>query len=175
MRPHVAGHVNGGPTALTPEENTRLVSEGDGMALQISHAGNLVSAIDLANQALSANCLERVLTSTDTPTGSGVISLGMLRQMAELASLSELSSRQTVATATGNVSDVYGLDAGRLEVGRPADLLLIDAPVGSRASDALGALEIGDLPAVCAAITQGQLRFSKSRNTPAALRTITVS
>jgi enamidase len=175
MRPHVAGHVNGGPTALTPQENTRLVSEGHDIALQISHAGNLASAIDLANQALHTGCLKRLLTSTDTPTGSGVISLGMFRQIAEFASLSELSARQAIATATGNVSDTYGLEAGRLEVGRPADLLIVDAPVGSRADNALDALEIGDLPAVCVAITQGQLRFSKSRNTPAACRTVTIS
>lgn len=175
MRPHIAGHVNGGPTALTPEENARMVDEGDGIALQISHAGNLPSAIDIADRALAAGAFERLLISTDTPTGSGVISLGMLRQMAELASLSTLSAGDTVAAATGNVGAVYGLDAGRLEVGRPADLLVMDAPVGSRATDALGALSIGDLPGIGVAITRGVIRFERSRNTPAPARAITVA
>jgi enamidase len=172
MRPHIAGHVNGGPTALTPEENARLVDEGDGIALQISHAGNLPSAIDISNRALAKGAFERLLISTDTPTGSGVISLGMLRQMAELASLSELSARQTVSAATGNVTGVYGLDEGLLEVGRPANLLVMDAPVGSRAGDALGALDVGDLPAIGAALTQGEVRFTRSRNTPAPVRPV---
>ena len=172
MRPHIAGHVNGGPTALTPEENARLVDEGEGIALQISHAGNLRSAIDVCNRALARDAFERLLISTDTPTGSGVISLGMLRQMAELASLSELSAPQTVSAATGNVTGVYGLDEGLLEVGRPANLLVMDAPVGSRAADALGALEVGDLPAIGAALTLGEVRFTRSRNTPAPVRAI---
>jgi enamidase len=172
MRPHIAGHVNGGPTALTPEENQRMVEEGDGIALQISHAGNLPSAIDICDRALDRGVLERVLISTDTPTGSGVISLGMLRQMAELASLSEMTARQTVSAATGSVTAVYGLDEGLLEVGRPANLLVMDAPVGSRADDALGALDVGDLPAIGVAITHGEVRFTRSRNTPAPVRKI---
>lgn len=124
MRPHIAGHVNGGPTALTQEENDRLIVEGDGIALQIAHAGNLTSAIHIIDGALRADAFEPVLIATDTPTGSGVISLDMLRHMAELASLSEMSARQAVAAATGNVAAVYGLEAGRLEVGRPADRLV---------------------------------------------------
>src|SRR5439155_16106674 len=99
------------------------------------HAGNLRSAIEIATHALSANAFERLLIATDTPTGSGVIPLGMLRAMAELSSLGPLSSRQAIAAATGNVGAVYGLDAGVLEVGRPADLLVVDAPVGSAAAD----------------------------------------
>ena len=174
MRPQVAGHVNGGPTALTVEENARLVDEGDGIALQISHAGNLRSAIDIAERALGAGAFDRVMISTDTPTGSGVISLGMLRQMAEMASLSDVTARQAIAASTGNVGAVYGFEAGRLEVGRPADLLVIDAPVGSAAGDALGALDVGDLPAVAVAITQGVVRFARSRNTPAPVRAVRV-
>lgn len=174
MRPHIAGHVNGGPTALSSEENERLVSEGHGIALQIAHAGNLRSAIQIVEAALAAGALERILIATDTPTGSGVISLGMLRQIAELASLSEMSASEAVSAATGNVGAVYGLDAGRLDVGRPADILIIDSPVGSTATDALGALEVGDLPAIAVAVTGGEPRFEQSRNTPAPMRSISV-
>ena len=172
MRPHIAGHVNGGPTALTPEENERVVREGDGIALQIAHAGNLRSAIQLVELALAAGALERLILATDTPTGTGVIPLGMLRQMAELASLSRLSPRQAIAASTGTVAQVYGLESGVLAVGRPADLLVIDAPVGSATADAFAALATGDLPAVGVAVTQGCVRFSRSRNTPAPQRPI---
>lgn len=165
MRPNVLGHVNGGPTALSPEENEALVAGSD-MALQLVQAGNLRSAIHISDLALRHDAAHRLLIASDTPTGTGVIPLALLRSMAELVSLGPLSAAQAIAAATGNVADVYGLDAGRLEVGRPADLAILDAPLGSRADDWRGALELGDLPAVAAVITQGQVRFVKSRNTP---------
>ncbi|NMP24919.1 amidohydrolase family protein [Sulfobacillus harzensis] len=170
--PNVAGHINGGPTALSAEENSRIVSDGTDIALQLVQAGNLRSAIHIAELALKADAFPRVMIATDTPTGTGVIPLGMLRSMAELVSLGPLTPRQAIASSTGNVADVYGLSAGRLAVGAPADILLLDAPLGSTQPDALTALEFGDIPAVAAAITQGELRFTKSRNTPPAKRPV---
>jgi enamidase len=174
MRPQIAGHVNGGPTALTPEENSRIVTEGDGIALQIVHAGNLRSAIDICEKALEANAFDRLMIATDTPTGTGVIPLGMLRQMAELASLGPLTARQALTAVSGNVADVYSLESGRLRVGAPADLVALDAPLGSAASDAFGALEIGDLPAVGMVMTDGEVRLTRSRNTPGGKRQVTL-
>ena len=166
MRPDVAGHVNGGPTALTPEENERIVVEGRDIALQLVQAGNLKSAIHLCELALQHGQLDRVMIASDTPTGSGVITLGLLRSMAELVSLGPLTPQQAVTATTGAVGKIYHLDAGFLAIGRPADILIIDAPLGSAAHDAYEALAIGDVPAVAVAITQGELRFSRSRNTP---------
>ena len=172
MRPRVAGHVNGGPTRLAPEELELLVDQAPEMALQVVQAGNLRAAIEVCELALQADGFHRLLIATDTPTGTGVIPLGMLRQMAELASLGPLTAKQAITAATSNVAEVYGLDAGTLQVGRPADLLVIDAPIGGQADDAFGALELGDLPAVAVAITQGEVRFTKSRNTPTATRSV---
>lgn len=166
MRPRVAGHVNGGPTALSPGENGRIVAEGRDIALQLVHAGNLRSAIDIAERALEIGDFTRLLLATDTPTGTGVIPLGMLRSMAELCSLGPLTGRQAVAASTGNVAAVYGLDAGRIAVGQPADLVLLDAPVGSAAGSAFEALELGDLAAVAMVATAGEVRVTTSRNTP---------
>ena len=41
IRPQVAGHINGGPTSLTPEENAAIVEQGRDIALQLVQAGNL--------------------------------------------------------------------------------------------------------------------------------------
>jgi enamidase len=172
MQPDIAGHVNGGPTALSEEENTRIVEEGGDIALQIVHAGNLRSAIDIAEKALVHGSFYRLLIATDTPTGTGMIPLGMLRQMAEMASLGPLSARQTLSASTGNVAVRYGLNAGRLAVGAPADLAILDAPLGSTARDAFAALEKGDLPAVASVVTDGVVRFTKSRNTPGPIRPV---
>jgi enamidase len=175
MQPHVAGHVNGGPTSLTPEENSRIVVEGHDIALQLVHAGNLRSAIDLAEKALEHDQFGRVLIATDTPTGTGVIPLGMLRQMAELCSLGPLTPRQAIAASTGNVRRVYRLDEGVLEVGRPANLVALDAPLGSRARTAFDALALGDLPAVTMVYAQGELRVTRSRNTPGGKRQVSLA
>lgn len=172
MNPNIAGHVNGGPTALLPSENTRIVSESDEIALQVVHAGNLRSAIDIAEKALGRDQFHRLLIATDTPTGTGVIPLGMLRQMAEMCSLGPLTPRQAVTAATGNVRAVYGLAEGELKVGSPANLVALDAPLGSRAHTAFEALGLGDIPAVGMVYARGELRLTRSRNTPGGVRPI---
>ncbi|WP_213455575.1 amidohydrolase family protein [Rhizomonospora bruguierae] len=174
MRPHVAGHVNGGPTALSAEENRAIVDEGAGIALQLVHAGNLRSAIDIAERALARGDLERLLIATDTPTGTGVIPLGMLRMIAEMVSLGPLTAEQAVTAATGNVTRTYGVDGGRLAVGEVADLVVLDSPLGSSAPDAFGALRLGDVPAVACVVTDGVLRLDRSRNTPPPTRPVRV-
>lgn len=68
--------------------------------------------------------------------------------------------------AAGNVAAAYRLDAGRLGVGAPADLVVLDTPVGSVATDWRQALRLGDLPAVAVVIADGVIRLSRSRNTP---------
>jgi enamidase len=173
MRPQIAGHINGGPTSLTPAENALIVAEGSDIALQLVHAGNLRSAIDIAERALAKGDLHRILIATDTPTGTGVIPLGMLRQLAEMVSLGPLTPEQAITAATGNVAATYGLTAGRIAVGAPADLVVLDTPIGSGAEDAFGALRIGDLPAIGCVITEGQIRVSRSRNTPPPSRGVT--
>jgi len=175
MRPDVLGHVNGGPTSLSPEDGERLVREATESALQLVHAGNLRSAIHLAGLAIATGQESRLLIASDTPTGTGVIPLAILRSMAELVSLGPLSPAVALAAATGNVSQTYGLAEGILDVGRPADLLLIDAPVGSQAADWRAALAVGDLPAVGLAVTAGKIRFTRSRNTPPPRSRIEVS
>lgn len=166
IRPDVLGHVNGGPTSLSDKGAERLVVEGGDMALQLVQAGNLRSAVHISELALAHGCAERLLIASDTPTGTGVIPLALLRSIAELVSVGPLSPEQAVAAVTGNTAAVYDLPAGALEVGRPADLVVVDAPQGSQAGDWAGALRRGDLPAVAAAVTEGQVRFTRSRNTP---------
>ncbi|HEY3428104.1 MAG TPA: hypothetical protein VGK83_05485, partial [Acidimicrobiia bacterium] len=52
--------------------------------------------------------------------------------------------------------------------------LIVDTPQGSQATDALGALAIGDTLAVATAIIDGKPRFEKSRNTPPPGRSIKI-
>jgi len=99
----------------------------------------------------------------------------MLRAVSWVASLGGVDAALAVSAATGNVAALHGLNVGVIAVGREADLLVMDAPLGSQAGDALGALAIGDTPAVVTAIIDGIPRFTKSRNTPPAVRPVSFS
>ncbi|MFI6956563.1 amidohydrolase family protein [Nocardia sp. NPDC050408] len=173
INPNVSFHANGGPTAMVAGDNERLVRESD-MALQLVMAGNLRSSLELCQLAREYSQEHRLLIASDTPTGTGVVPLALWHLCAELVSLGGLPVHQAVASMTGHVADVYGLDAGRLEVGRPADLLILDAPLGSAGDTWAEALQVGDVPGICVAVTDGVVRYTKSRNTPAARRNVSV-
>ncbi|NIA24537.1 MAG: amidohydrolase family protein [Gammaproteobacteria bacterium] len=174
LRPDVCGHINGGPTSLDDEGLLTLVNETD-LVLQFVQAGNLRSAIHITKAVREAGAEHRVIIGSDTPTGTGVIPLAIIKTMAELCSLAGVEPGLAWAWASGNTTDVYDLESGKVEVGRPADLVVCDAPWGSLADDACSALTRGDIPGISAVIIDGIVRALRSRNTPAASRSVTVT
>jgi enamidase len=97
--------------------------------------------------------------------------LGILYTMSHLASLGGVAPEIAIAMATGNNARVYRLNAGTLQAGRDADIVLIDACRGGSQNDALAALRNGDIPGIGAVITNGVPRFvGRSRNTPETVR-----
>ena len=175
MQPHVSFHVNGGPAAMPDEDFPRLVNESD-IALQVCTAGNLRTLLMTADLLRKADQFDRLLIATDTPTGSGIMPLGMMYTITHLASLTDLPVEHAIAAATGNNAKVYDLNCGLLRVGNDADVLLLDACVGSSKNTALDGLRNGDIVAIGAVVTDGIPRFvGKSRNTPAPNRNIRVA
>jgi enamidase len=173
VQPDVAGHTNGGPTALPLVDVERILDETSAR-VEVVHNGNVKAAADVARLVAGRDELGRLVIGTDSPAGSGVQPLGILRVMSWIASLAEVAPEVVVAMATGNVAELHGLATGMIQPGREADLLIVDAPQGSQATDALGALAIGDTLAVATAIIDGIPRFEKSRNTPPPSRSITI-
>ncbi|HWP29949.1 MAG TPA: amidohydrolase family protein [Chloroflexota bacterium] len=169
LRPDVCGHANGGPTALDDAGVRQLVTATD-LVLQIVQAGNLRSALQIIQLAREHGALPRIILASDTPTGTGVMPLGVLKTICELSALAGLPPEQAIALATGNNARVWDLDGSRIEVGRAADLVVLDAPWGGVANDALGAIANGDMPGISAVVIDGQVRTLRSRNTPAATR-----
>src|SRR5690606_7574180 len=102
------------------------------------------SALDITRRLAEAGQLARLLIASDTPTGTGMMPLGVLKSVVELASLAPLPPEVALAAATGSVGRAYRLEAGVIEEGRPADLMLIDAPLGSHDRDGLDAIACGD-------------------------------
>lgn len=171
VRPDVAGHVNGGPTSLSVNDVVRILDETEAR-IELVHNGNITTLGYITNMARERGELHRVVVGTDCPAGSGVQPLGILRVMASMASLGGIAPELAVAAATGNVAKLHDLNRGMIAVGKEADLVVVDSPLGSQAKDALGALAIGDTLAVAIVMIDGDVLFTKSRNTPPATRTI---
>ena len=170
IRPHVSFHINGGPTAMPDADFSRVILETD-IALQVCTAGNLRTTLLCARLAQQHGAFDRFIIATDTPTGSGIMPLGMLYTIAHLSSLTDMPAEQFICAATGNNAKVYGLDSGFIAMGKAADIVLIDAPDGGTQSTALAAIKHGDIAAIGAVITAGIPRFvGRSRNTPATTR-----
>jgi enamidase len=175
INPDVSYHVNGGPVAMPDVDYPRLVNESS-MALQICTAGNLRTALLVTDLVRKKGDLDRLLIATDTPTGSGIMPLGMIYTITHLVALGGLAPEQAIAAATGNNARVYRLNSGVLDVGKDADVVLIDACLGGSQNDALAAIANGDPVAVAAVITDATPRFvGRSRNTPAGIRKVRVA
>jgi enamidase len=172
MRPDVSFHINGGPVAMPDEDFPRIVHESD-IALQICQAGNIRTALMCLELAVEADQYDRFLIATDTPTGTGVMPLGMIKSVVEMACLSRHSPEMMIAAATGNVAKVYRLDNGFIKRGKDADVLVVDAPLGGSQGTALEAIKHGDYPAIAACFTDGIPRYiGRSRNTPPSTRKV---
>lgn len=174
VNPTVVSHVNGGPTAISFAEIDKLVENSD-LPLEIVHCGNPKASDYVVRKLAEKDQLDRIIIGNDSPSGTGIIPLGILRTIIHIASISGVAPEKALAMASGNTAKVYGLETSVIAPGKEADLLVLDAPMGSAGKDALEAIAVGDIPGVAMAMIDGQIRVKKSRNTPPATRQIEVS
>ncbi|MBZ9738809.1 MULTISPECIES: amidohydrolase family protein [unclassified Mesorhizobium] len=166
----IVAHVNGGPTAL-PEAEIRQICENGSRALEIVHNGNLRTGLFVLDLARQRGELSRVILGTDSPAGSGVQPLGILRTLTMLASLGGIAPEVAFCLASGNTARVRGLaDRGIIEVGRAADLIFIDQAIGGAGEGLLDSVALGNLPGIGMVLIDGEVRTGRSRNTPPAMR-----
>jgi enamidase len=163
--PDIVSHINGGPTAISIQEAEKLIRETS-LTLEIVHCGNSKMILDVMKIVKEAKAYPRIIIGNDAPSGTGVIPLGILRVINFLASLCDVKAEEAIAMATGNTAKVYKLNRGVIEVGKEADLVIMDAPMGSVGKDALSAIEAGDIPGIAGVLIDGQMKIGVSRNTP---------
>src|SRR5512134_2307743 len=161
----VIGHINGGHTAL-PDGQIRGLCERCSRAIELVHNGNQRAALLALRTAKELGQLERVILGTDSPAGSGVQPLGVLRMIAMLSSLGEVPAEQAFCFATGNTARIHGLTCGLIEPGRACDLVFLDRAQHSAGRDLLDSVRLGDLPGIGMVIIDGVVRTQRSRNTP---------
>lgn len=167
--PDIVSHINGGPTAIALDDIKKLIGETD-YALEIVHCGNPKVAVEAINMSIEQKALDRIIIGNDAPSGTGVIPLGILRVVNHLASLTDVKPEETLCMATGNTARVYKLPRGIIAEEMEADLVIMDAPMGSVGDDALSAIEAGDVPGVAMVLVDGEVVVAKSRNTPPPVR-----
>lgn len=172
--PDIALHFNGGPTALPDAEWKALIEDTD-MDFELVIAGNQRTSIAILETLAARDELHRLHIATDTPTGTGVVPCGMWLEASILASLTDIAAEEICCLMTGTPASHHGLDSGRIDVGRPADLCLIDSPQGSVADEALDSIENGDYPSVASVIVDGEVVVHQSRNTGPPKRTPRIS
>jgi len=165
----VIGHINGGHTALSLDQIETLCDRSK-RAIEIVHNGNELAALHALRTARQLKQLDRVILGTDSPAGSGVQPLGILRMVALLSSIGDTPAEQAFCFATGNTAKIRGLDCGLIETGRAADFVLMDRAQHSAGRDLLDSVRKGDLPGIGMVVIDGVARIGRSRNTPPAER-----
>ena len=163
----VIGHINGGHTAL-PINQIRCLCESCDRAVEIVHNGNELAGLYAMRTTMELGQAERIILGTDSPAGSGVQPLGILRLIAMLSSLGNVAPETVFCFATGNTARIRKLNCGLIEVGRAADFVVMDRAQHTAAATILESVALGDLPGISMTIIDGVVRCGRSRNTPPA-------
>jgi enamidase len=165
----VIGHINGGHTALSDDQIIALC-ENSSRALEIVHNGNERAALLALRTAKDLNQLDRVILGTDSPAGSGVQPLGILRLISMLSSLGGIPAEAAICFATGNTATMRKLDCGVIASGRAASFVFLDRAQHSSGKSLLESVQLGDLPGIGMVVIEGAISIQRSRNTPPATR-----
>ena len=165
----VIGHINGGHTAL-PDDQIVALCERSTRALEIVHNGNGKAALLTLFTAGELKQLHRVILGTDSPAGSGVQPLGILRMISMLSALGNVPAETAVCFATGNTAKIRNLDCGIIAEGRAATFVFLDQAQHSSGKTVLHSIQRGDLPGIGMVVIDGAVSAQRSRNTPPAAR-----
>jgi enamidase len=165
----VIGHINGGHTALPADQITTLCEKST-RALEIVHNGNERAALLTLRTAIELKQVHRVILGTDSPAGSGVQPLGIVRLISMLCSIGEIPAEVAICFATGNTAKIRKLTCGRIAAGCDATFVLMDKAQHSAGSTLLTSIRAGDLPGIGMVVIDGVVSAQRSRNTPPATR-----
>ncbi len=171
VRPDIVSHINGGPTSPSISDIRRII-ENTTAAIEVVQCGNFRAMIETVKLLKDRNELHRLIIGSDMPSGTGVLPLGIIRTISFIASTAGIPAEISVCAATGNTARIFGLMEGIIREGKPADIIVLDTPYGSSASNALEAFYIGDIPGIAMVMIDGVPRIGRSRMTPPPTRTI---
>jgi len=156
IKPDKIAHFNGGSTGVSYDHIDRLIKESDA-GLELVVNGNMVNFNKILKQVKDRNELNRINFGSDAPTGQSALLAAINLAIVKASSLCDIPAEQAIAMGTGNTADLYHLNTGKIEVGREADIIVIDNPPSSVGKDALEAIEGGDPFGASLTIVDGEI------------------
>ena len=105
--PDIASHCNGGPTAVSMAEVERIIRESE-VAVEIVQCGNYRMTNGIMKLISELGMEHRVIFGNDAPSGTGVIPLGIIRNICYVSSVCGIAPYKAIAMATGNGCDRAG-------------------------------------------------------------------
>lgn len=165
VRPSIASHANSF-VSLSDEDVDLVCDHEEGPPfIEVVQAGGVRSMLRVVERLMDRGDLDRLLVGTDTPTGYGVTSLGIIKTLGDICSMTGLSPEVGWAIASGNAALAFNLEGHKIIEGAPADVVVIDASLGSPQKSAMDALSAGEFIGVALVITDGKIRVNGSQCT----------
>ena len=161
VQPSIASHANTF-ASLSDDDIDMLCSDGGPPYVEVVQAGGTRSMLRVVEGLSEAGALDRLLIGTDTPTGYGITSLGVLKTIGDICSLGGVEPEVAWAIASGHGAKAFGSDGNVVAVGVVADLVVMDASLGSVYDTATEAIAAGEFPGVAVVITDGVVRVRGS-------------
>ena len=156
IQPDKIAHFNGGSTGVSYNHIERLIEESTA-GLELVVNGNFVNFNRVLQDLKKIDGLHRINFGSDAPTGQSALQAAINLAIVKASCLNGIPAETAIAMATGNTADLYGLNTGKIEVGREADIAVIDAPPGSVGIDALKAIEAGDPFGASLVVVDGEI------------------
>ncbi|MGI9270341.1 MAG: amidohydrolase family protein [Woeseiaceae bacterium] len=162
VQPSIASHMNTFASLSDADIDLLCSDENAPPFIEVVQAGGARSMLRVVERLTDRNELNRLLIGTDTPTGYGVTSLGIVKTIGDICSLGGVAPELGWAIASGQGARAFGVDGNQLAEGKSADIVIIDASLGSVESSATTALAAGEFPGVALVLTDGQIRVKGS-------------
>ena len=159
--PSIASHANTF-ASLSDDDIDMLCGEEGPPFVEVVQAGGTKPMLRVVQGLVDRGELERLLIGTDTPTGYGVTSLGILKTIGDICSLGGVEPEKAWAVASGQGAKAFGSDGNVIAAGAVADLVVMDASLGSVCDTVTDAIAAGEFPGVAVVITDGVVRVRGS-------------
>jgi len=162
VRPSIASHMNTFASLSDADIDLLCSHENAPPYIEVVQAGGTRSMLRVVERLSDKGELDRLLIGTDTPTGYGITSLGVMKTIGDICSLGGVAPETGWAIASGQGARAFGVDGNQLVIGKDADIVVMDASLGSVESSASTALAAGEFPGVALVMTDGQIRIRGS-------------
>lgn len=163
--PDKYAHLNGGSTAAPWSDIKQILDGRDPKSfVEFVQVGNQKMADKILGYMREKDQMNKIVFGSDTPTGQGALPNCIQRMVMRMAAFDEVPPAQAIAMGTGNTADLFGLNTGKIEVGREADILAIDSSHDAVGKDALEAIALDDTFGVSMVMVDGQVVSLKGRD-----------